>query len=79
MGCFGGRVSYGAAAAAAYQNLLARIKTPRSHRSSERTMDVPMSKRCSFGIPGTRRLLVTKGIATNGAIGRYERGSWPYC
>ena len=22
--------------------------------------------------------LGTKGIATNGAIGRYDRGSWPY-
>ena len=26
----------------------------------------------------SKKLLETKGIATNGAIGRYERGSWPY-
>ena len=27
---------------------------------------------------GNKKLLGAPGIATNGAIGRYERGSWPY-
>ena len=40
--------------------------------------DGPSSKDATNGAPGlttrSKKLLVTKGIATNGAIGRYERG-----